>query len=192
MDRRGSRNPRMRSRMQTPTMIAMVMAPRLPARALPANRLDSFARGEAEADQDADAGGRPRGDPPARVTDRRAAPGRVEAQGGREGHPRSARGRALRRQDRARLLQRGARRLPPAGAPRAAPDDEGLARARRASSGRAPGRDGEARPGGALGPPDVHAEDDGPARAALERGHGGADPRHPPDPGARDRPARRG
>ena len=43
-------------------------------------------------------------------------------------------------------------------------------------------RDGEARPGGALGPPDVHAPDDGPADPAGERGHVRAHPRHPADP----------
>ena len=42
--------------------------------------------------------------------------------------------------------------------------------------------DGEARAGGALGPPDVHAADDGPADPAAERRHARADPRHPADP----------
>src|SRR4029450_6899804 len=48
----------------------------------------------------------------------------------------------------AALVQRGARRRSPAGAARAAADDEGLAGTGRAPPGRAAGRHGEARPGG--------------------------------------------
>src|SRR5215211_5315866 len=190
VENRGTRNPSTSSRMQTATMMAIVIASPVPAEAQPSNRLDSHARGEAEADQDAGPDGRPGCDPAARVAHGRAATGRVAPPRGREGDPWRSRCRALRRQGCARLLQRGARGCPPAGAPGAAADDEGLARAGRAPAGRAQGRHGEARAGGALRPPDVHAAHDGAAGAPGERRDRGAHPRHRPDRPARDRSAR--
>src|SRR5215213_1752987 len=66
-------------------------------------------RGEAEADQDADAGRRPGCDPAAGRPHRRAAAERVQAPRGGQGDPRRPRGGALRRRRGAQVLQRGAR-----------------------------------------------------------------------------------
>ncbi len=135
--------------------------------------------------------GRPGCDPAAGEPHRRAAAERVEAPRGGEGDPGRPRRGALRRGHGAQVLQRGARGLPPAGAPGAAADDEGLDGARRAPAGRPQGGDGEARPAGPLRSPAVHAADDGAADPAGERGDRGPRARHPAADRARDRAARR-
>ena len=171
LDSRGTRKPRM-SRIDADSDDDSDghVDPRTQPGCSPQTVCETLTRGEAEAGQDADAGRRAGGHPAARVEDGRAAAERVASTGSppRRSWAPAPLSATTPRRPRA-VLQRGARGLPSAGAARAAPDDEGLAGARRAPPGRPQGRDGEARPGGALRPPDVHAADDGPADPARQR-----------------------
>src|SRR5215217_4876192 len=151
-------------------MVSAIVPPLIATRALPevAHLTHWLARGKAAPDPHAVPAGQPLPDPAARGPHRRAAAERVQVPRRREGDFGRASRRALRLGSLPQVLQRGARGVPPARAPDAAPDDEGGARPGGAPSGRVARGDGEARPGAAQQPPADVAAADGPDRAAAQ------------------------